>query len=80
MSHICLPHLCAQVVQMEQVVLQELDWKLVCPTCATFLPWLAKAADSDRECELLAHVRTTAGHTGSGQGVIVLYTSPPVPV
>ena len=45
-----------QVVQMEQVVLQELGWKLVCPTCATFLPWLAKAARSDRECELLAHV------------------------
>lgn len=42
---------------MEQVLLQELDWKLVCPTCATFLPWLAKAPHSDRECELLAQVR-----------------------
>ena len=42
---------------MEQVLLQELGWKLVCPTCATFLPWLAKAPHSDRECELLAQVR-----------------------
>ena len=42
---------------MEQVLLQELGWRLVSPTCATFLPWLAKAARSDRECELLAQVR-----------------------
>ena len=41
---------------MEQVVLQELEWKLVCPTCATFLPRLIQATRSNKECELLAHV------------------------